>query len=114
MGSYHTSGGGKVAASLPNNSTRDKKDLQDKLYEQDKSKELTKVGSLKIVEEWLKKELGEEDLYKCVRGLREFEACKQKTKKWKSVPIDSKSATREQRQVVKQQGSLRKSGILCF
>ena len=70
--------GALIAASLPNNSVRYKKDLQDKFYEQvDSSKLITNEG-LEIVKTWLKKELGEEDLYKCVRVWEELEECKQK------------------------------------
>ena len=43
-----------------------------------KIEELTKVGGLKIVEDWLEKELGEEEFYKCMRVWGEFEACKRK------------------------------------
>ena len=38
---------------------------------------ITEEG-LEIVKTWLKKELGEEDLYKCVRVWEELEECKQK------------------------------------
>ena len=55
-----------------------KKDLQDKLFEQNIREDLTKVGGLEIVVNWLKKDLGEDNLYKCVRVWSEFEACKQK------------------------------------
>ena len=70
-----------VGNSLANNSTRYKKDLQDKLFEQIKGEELK-------VEEWLKKELGEEDLYKCMRVWREFETCKLKPDKKVEEYID--------------------------
>ena len=62
-----------IAASLPNNSVRYKKDLQDKFYEQVDSSKLIKDEGLEIVKTWLKKELGEEDLYKCVRVWEELE-----------------------------------------
>ena len=70
--------GALIAASLPNNSVRYKKDLQDKFYEQVDSSQLITEEGLEIVKTWLKKELGEEDLYKCVRVWEELEECKQK------------------------------------
>ena len=59
--------GALIAASLPNNSSRYKKDLQDKFYEQVDSDKLVTKDGLEMVKSWLKKELGEEDLYMCVR-----------------------------------------------
>ena len=70
--------GALVAASLPNQSTKYKKYLQDKLFEQIKGDKLTAEGGFDKVKEWLEKESGEEILYKCVRVWREFKACKQK------------------------------------
>ena len=56
--------GALIAASLPNNSVKYKKDLQDKFFEQvDGSKLVTDQG-LDLVKTFLKKELGESDLYK--------------------------------------------------
>ena len=54
-----------VAASIPNESTRYKKYLQEKLFEQIKGKELTAEDGFDKVKKWLEKELGEEALYKC-------------------------------------------------
>ena len=73
--------GALIAASLPNNSSRYKKDLQDKFYEQVDSDKLVTKDGLEMVKSWLKKELGEEDLYKCVRVWTKFEACKRKPDK---------------------------------
>ena len=70
--------GALIAASLPNNSVRYKRDLQDKFYEQVDSAQLITEEGLEIVKTWLKKELGEEDLYKCVRVWEELEECKRK------------------------------------
>ena len=57
--------GALIAASLPNNSVKYKKDLQDKFFEQvDGSKLVTDQG-LDLVKTFLKKELGESDLYQC-------------------------------------------------
>ena len=71
--------GALIAASLPNKSVKYKKDLQDKFFEQvDGTKLVTKEG-LALVKAFLKKELGEEDLYKSVRVWNELEDCKQKS-----------------------------------
>ena len=70
--------GALIAASLPNNSVKYKKHLQDKFFEQvDGSKLVTDQG-LDLVKTFLKKELGESDLYKSVRVWNELENCKQK------------------------------------
>ena len=70
--------GALIAASLPNDSTRYKKDLQDKFFEQVDGKKLVTEGGLQLVKDFLKKELGEEDLYKNVRYWNELEDCKQR------------------------------------
>ena len=56
-----------IADSLPNNSARHKKDLQDKFFEQVDGTKLVTEGGLELVKTFLKKELGEADLYKSVR-----------------------------------------------
>ena len=68
--------GAIIASSLPNNSTRYKKDLQDKFYEQVDGEALVRAGGVELVKEYLKKELGEEDLDKMIRVWREFENCR--------------------------------------
>ena len=72
--------GALVAASILNKAQgiRNKKYLQDKLFEQIKGNELTSEEGIDKVKEWLQKELGGKVLYKCVRVWREFEARKQK------------------------------------
>ena len=66
--------GALIAASLPNNSARYKKDLQDKFFEQVDGTKLVLVieGGLEFVKTFLKKELGEADLYKSVRVWNEL------------------------------------------
>ena len=54
-----------VAKSLQNCSTKLKKDLQDKLFEQGVCEDLTTRG-LEIVVNWLDRELEEDKMYKCV------------------------------------------------
>ena len=72
--------GAIIASSLPNNSKKFKKDLQDKFYEQvDGDKLVTKEG-VELVKTFLKKELGEEDLYKMVRVWNELENCQRSVK----------------------------------
>ena len=68
--------GAIIASSLPNNSTRYKRDLQDKFYEQVDGLALVRSGGVKLVKEFLVKELGEEDLDKMVRVWDEFENCR--------------------------------------
>ena len=70
--------GALIAALLPNNSVRYKKDLQDKFFEQVDGKKLVTVDGLQLVKDFLKKELGEEDLYKSVRYWNELEDCRQR------------------------------------
>ena len=69
--------GALIAASLPNNSVKYKKDLQNKFFEQVDGDKLVTDEGLDLVKAFLKKELGEEDLYKCVRVWNELEDCKQ-------------------------------------
>ena len=52
--------------------------MQDKFFEQVDGIKLVTEEGLDLVKDFLKKELGEEDLYKCVRVWNEFEDCKQK------------------------------------
>ena len=68
--------GAIIASSLPNNSTRYKKDLQDRFYEQVDGLALVRAGGVKLVRDFLVKELGEEDLDKMVRSWDEFENCR--------------------------------------
>ena len=68
--------GAIIASSLPNNSSRYKKDLQDKFYEQVDGLALVRTGGVKLVRDFLVKELGEEDLDKMVRVWDEFENCR--------------------------------------
>ena len=68
--------GAIIASSLPNDSTRYKRDLQDKFYEQVDGLALVRAGGVKLVRDFLVKELGEEDLDKMVRVWDEFESCR--------------------------------------
>ena len=72
--------GAIIASSLPNNSKRYKKDLQDKFFEQVDGDKLVTTEGINLVKTFLKKELGEEDLYKIVRVWNEFEDCQRKGK----------------------------------
>ena len=58
--------GAIIASSLPNNSKRYKKDLQDKFFEQVDGDKLVTTEGIDLVKTFLKKELGEKDLYKMV------------------------------------------------
>ena len=62
-----------IAGTLPNESVKYGKDLQDKFYEWVDSEALCKEGGLELVREFLKKELGEEDLNKTIRVWDELE-----------------------------------------
>ena len=62
-----------IAGTLPNESLKYGKDLQDKFYEWVDSEALCKEGGLELVREFLKKELGEEDLNKTIRVWDELE-----------------------------------------
>ena len=68
--------GAIIAGTLPNNSARWPKDLQDKFFEQVDGEQLVKVGGLQLVKDFLDKELAEDDLSKMVRVWEEFEDCK--------------------------------------
>ena len=68
--------GAIIASSLPNDSKRYKRDLQDKFYEQVDGLALVRAGGVKLVKDFLVKELGEEDLDKMVRVWDEFENCR--------------------------------------
>ena len=56
--------GAMVAPSLPNNSEKFKEELQDKLYRQIDDTRLVTEEGLKLVKDWLEKELAEEDFDK--------------------------------------------------
>ena len=58
--------GALIAYSLPNNSVKFKKDLQDKFFKQVDGAKLVSEEGLKLVKTFLQKELGETDLYKSV------------------------------------------------
>ena len=68
--------GSIIASSLPNESKRWKKGLQDKFFEGVDSEVLVTSGGLELVRTFLTKELGEEELDKLVRVWDEFEDCK--------------------------------------
>ena len=70
--------GALIAASLPNDSVRYKKDLQDKFFEQVDGTKLVTEERLQLVKTFLQKELGEADLYKSVKVWDELEECKQR------------------------------------
>ena len=72
--------GAIIASTLPNDSKKFKSELQDKFYEQVDSEKLVTAEGLKLVTEFLKKELGEQDLDKMVRVWEEFEDCRQENK----------------------------------
>ena len=65
-----------IASSLPNDSQRYKKDLQDKFFEWVDCTRLCGDTGLDLVKEFLAKELSEEDLERSVRLWDEFEECK--------------------------------------
>ena len=71
--------GSIIAASLPNESNRWKKGLQDKFFEEVDSDKLVLAAGLKLVTDFLTKELGEDELDKLVRVWDEFEDCKRGT-----------------------------------
>ena len=58
---------GAVIASLLPNDSKLKKDLKDKFFENVVIADLAKAGGLKLVKDFLDKELGEDDLEKKVR-----------------------------------------------
>ena len=66
--------GAIIASMLPNDSKL-KKDLKDKFFENVVISELAKKEGLKLVKDFLEKELGEGDLEKKVRTWDEFEDC---------------------------------------
>ena len=70
--------GALIAASLPNDSVRYKKDLQDKFFEQVDGTKLVTEERLQLVKTFLQKELGEADLYKSVKVWDELEECKRR------------------------------------
>ena len=70
--------GAILAARLPNESKL-KKDLKDKFFESVDIVELAKEGGLKLVKEFLERELGEDDLEKQVRTWDLFEDCTRDT-----------------------------------
>ena len=78
MGAHHTCSrekmGAVIASMLPNDSKL-KKDLKDKFFENVVISDLAKTGGLKLVKEFLDKELSEDDLEKRVRTWYEFEDC---------------------------------------
>ena len=63
-----------IASTLPNDS-KFKKDLKGKFFENIDIKKLAAEGGLKLVKDFLDKELGEDDLEKQVRTWDEFEDC---------------------------------------
>ena len=65
-----------IAGALPNESLKYKKGLQDKFFEQFNAENLCKEGGLQLVRDFLKKELGENDLDKSVRRWDKFEDCR--------------------------------------
>ena len=67
--------GAIIASTLPNNSKRWPKDLQDKFFEQVDGDKLVTADGLKLVRDFLETELAEEELYKMVRVWEEFEEC---------------------------------------
>ena len=67
--------GAIIASTLPNTSRRWPKDLQDKFFEQMDGEALVLKNGLKLVKEFLEKELAEDDLCKMVRVWEEFEDC---------------------------------------
>jgi transposase InsO family protein len=67
--------GAIIASTLPNTSRRWPKDLQDKFFEQVDGEALVLKNGLKLVKEFLEKELAEDDLCKMVRVWEEFEDC---------------------------------------
>ena len=71
--------GAILAARLPNESKL-KKDLKDKFFESVDTNELAKEGGLKLVKEFLEKELGEDNLEKQIRTWDSFEDCTRGTK----------------------------------
>ena len=75
--------GAILAARLPNESKL-KKDLKDKFFESVDISELAKEGGLKLVKEFLEKELGEDDLEKQIRTWDSFEDCTRGIKTSKS------------------------------
>ena len=68
--------GSIIASTLPNESKRWKTGLQDKFFEGVDSEKLVLKGGLKLVINFLTKELGEEEIEKLVRVWDEFEDCK--------------------------------------
>lgn len=66
--------GAVIASMLPNDSKL-KKDLKDKFFENVVITDLAKAGGLKLVKDFLDKELSEDDLEKRVRTWYEFEDC---------------------------------------
>ena len=66
--------GAILAARLPNESKL-KKDLKDKFFESVDTNDLTKEGGLRLVKDFLERELGEDDLEKQVRTWDAFEDC---------------------------------------
>ena len=68
-----------LAARLPNESKL-KKDLKDKFFEGVEISDLAKEGGLRLVKEFLERELGEDDLEKQVRTWDSFEDCTRGTK----------------------------------
>ena len=69
--------GAIIAAGLPNDSKL-KRDLRDKFFENVVISELAKKEGLKLVKDFLEKELGEGDLERKVRTWDEFEDCVRK------------------------------------
>ena len=67
--------GAIIASTLPNNSKRWPKDLQDKFFETVDGDVLVTEDGLELVKDFLEDELAEEELYKMVRVWEEFEGC---------------------------------------
>ena len=65
--------GAIIASTLPNNSKRWPKDLQDKFFEQVDGDALVLSNGLKLVKDFLEKELAEDDLSKMVRVWEEVQ-----------------------------------------
>ena len=71
--------GAIIALTLPNNSKRWPKDLQDKFFEQVDGDKLVTADGLKLVRDFLETELAEEELYKMVRVWEVFEECSRRS-----------------------------------
>ena len=67
--------GAIITGTLPNNSKRWPKDLQDKFFEQVDGTKLVSESGMQLVKDFLEKELSEDCLSKMVRVWEEFEAC---------------------------------------